>query len=505
MMGIAVRPSPKSPPPMRSLFSPRLLPAIALQTGSLLLLAASAAHAASSTYIGNGTGMSTYSTPAIWDNGVPGLATGTANATPTATQQNFDIATFDSGTVTQAQAITFAQNYSLGGFNFLAGSAAYTFGSATTLRFYFNTGGSVLMNAGATNSESLGRTGMIVGAGGGTSTTYENDSTTATAIMATSSFSNGNSGSGTVILTGTNTGANTFANSGNAISDGSSPLSFIKNGTGTWIIDGQSTANTFTGGVTINNGTLRIGSGAGGATNGPTALGTGTLTINGGTLTSNSSTARTVANPLVLGASASFGDAVQTGAINLTNAVVTLAANTTLTANQATTVSGAIGDGSTGSGFGLTKGGTATLTLSGQSTYRGGTTVTAGILSATTNGALGTGNVTITGGILSLTATVTNAIADSAILSLAGGGVAGQADTGAIELLGTTTETVKSLILNGVTQQPGVYNSTTSSDFITGTGSITVMAVPEPSTWACGLLGLAFLARLGLKKRASVV
>ena len=71
----------------------------------------------------------------------------------------------------------------------------------------------------------------------------------------------GAAGTTTLTLAGTNTGANTISG---IIADGSATqLAVSKTGTGTWFLAG---ANTYTGGTTVNGGTLNI--------NGDSAFGT---------------------------------------------------------------------------------------------------------------------------------------------------------------------------------------------------------------------------------------
>jgi autotransporter-associated beta strand protein len=143
------------------------------------------------------------------------------------------------------------------------------------------------------------------------------------------------------------------------------------------------------------------------------------------------------------------------------------------------------------------------LILSGSNTYAGGTLVAGGILQVKgTNATLGTGNVTVDNATspnsiarLQILAGVSNAIADSATLSLKGGGTAGVADQNFIFLDTGVNEVVAGLVLNGATQAFGTYGSSASSatfqndEFFSGTGIITVAPVPEPAgiLLVCGL------------------
>ena len=160
---------------------------------------------------------------------------------------------------------------------------------------------------------------------------------------------------------------------GGIISDGVTANSITKNGTGVLTLNG---ANLFTGGVTLNAGTLQIGS--------ATALGNndGILTINGGSLAANVATTLANNNPQVWNGSFSFRPSIPgaTGfALNMGTGDVTLGGNVTVTAiNSALTEGGAIGDGT--NTYGVTwvagyNGYQPTITLNGTSTYSGPTVV----------------------------------------------------------------------------------------------------------------------------------
>jgi autotransporter-associated beta strand protein len=130
-----------------------------------------------------------------------------------------------------------------------------------------------------------------------------------------------------------------------------------------------SASNSYGGGTTLNAGTLLLG--------GSNSLGSssGALTVNGGTLDLGGAT-------MSVGTLSGTGGTIALGGGGLT---------TTMTSNQ--TFSGAIG----GTG-GFTKGGGSVLTLAGQSTYTGLTTVSEGTLqigSGGTAGLLGSGTVAL--------------------------------------------------------------------------------------------------------------
>jgi autotransporter-associated beta strand protein len=174
-------------------------------------------------------------------------------------------------------------------------------------------------------------------------------------------------------------------------------ITLSKTGGGILTLSG---ANTYSGGTTLNSGTLQLGSSSTGSiTSGP--VGTGTLTLNAGTLSSDSTTARSIANPITFGGDVTFGTSTNFGALTLSGAG-TLTDNRTLTFIADVTYSGNIGE--SGGPRSLTKAGTGTLILSGINTYSGGTTLSDGLLQLNSSSALGSssGSLTVNGGILDL-------------------------------------------------------------------------------------------------------
>jgi autotransporter-associated beta strand protein len=160
-----------------------------------------------------------------------------------------------------------------------------------------------------------------------------------------------------------------------------------------------------------------------------------------------------------------------------------------------------IGDPITGVGQ-ATKIGPGQMLITNANTYSGGTVVSGGSLVVghadainngfgfyvATDGTLGSGNVTVNDNgidftyleIQSTLATV-NVIADTATLSLAGGGIVGSPDEGYALLDAGINETVGGLILGGVAQTtPGTYGSSfsgamfTNDEYFNGFGLITL-------------------------------
>ena len=196
--------------------------------------------------------------------------------------------------------------------------------------------------------------------------------------------------------------------------------SLTKTGSGTLTLNG---VNTYTGGTTIDAGTLSISSTAN------LGDGSGTLSFNGGTLetTKELTTARDIA--------------------------LKAGGGTFQTASQLT-VAGTI----SGSGT-LAKTGSGTLMLSGNNTYKGGTTIDAGTLSisSTTNLGDGSGTLTFDGGTLETTTALTTA---RDITLKAGGGTLHNAShltvSGTISGAGSLTKTGSgTLTLEGINTYSG--------------------------------------------------
>lgn len=190
-------------------------------------------------------------------------------------------------------------------------------------------------------------------------------------------------GSGSVTLGAGNltTGGNDTSTEFSGVISGTGGI--VKEGTGIFTLSG---VNTYTGGTTINEGTVAI-------TNDNNLGGpAGPLTFDGGTL--------------------------------LTNAGITSARDVTLNAGGGTIDTNGFDSIFSGifSGVGgLTKEGLGTLTLSGANTHMGGTTINEGILSIGTDANLGdpAGPLTFDGGTLLTTGNVTSA---RAVVLNAGGG-----------------------------------------------------------------------------------
>jgi autotransporter-associated beta strand protein len=149
--------------------------------------------------------------------------------------------------------------------------------------------------------------------------------------------------------------------------------------------------NSFSGNVVLAAGTLNLNTG--------TALGTGALNITGGNLGNSAGIAVTLTNTNSESWNGNF-DFVGPNDLNLGLGGIALVGNRTVNLLGANlTTGGSI----SGTGFGLTVGGNAILTLNGTNTYTGTTTLNGGTLILNNNNALvASGNVNVAGGELSL-------------------------------------------------------------------------------------------------------
>lgn len=210
----------------------------------------------------------------------------------------------------------------------------------------------------------------------------------------------GNSGSGITVASG-------VTGTINSILGGSAGVT--KNGLGTLVLGGS---NTYTGGLTINDGTVRAASSGAFNASAPQAVAFGAgapstarLQLNGnsatiGALSSNA----TPGSPVVENASAG-------------------AATLTVSQTVNSTYAGLIQDGSGGGALGLVKTGGGALTLGGNNTYTGATAVSGGSLFVNGNHSAATGAVSVaSGAVLGGGGTVGGATTIASGGTLTGGG-----------------------------------------------------------------------------------
>jgi autotransporter-associated beta strand protein len=257
----------------------------------------------------------------------------------------------------------------------IAANGTIDFGSTT------NTGTLIYTGSGETTDRVINLAGTT---GGGT---IENDGSGA--LTFSSNLTATGAGSKTFTLQGSNTGSNTI--SGIIVDNsGSNTTALTKAGAGNWVLSG---VNTYTGGTTINAGTLQLGNansspgGALGTTTGASvtfgAGSTGKLQLNGNATTIiDLNTNATVGTPII-----------ENGSSTATAILTVNTANTD-------TYAGLLQDGSTKS-LGLTKSGSGTLILTGLTNSQTGiTNINGGILRASDITTYAAGNQTITSSIL---------------------------------------------------------------------------------------------------------
>jgi fibronectin-binding autotransporter adhesin len=310
------------------------------------------------------------------------LGAGTLNITTTGNTWS-GATTIDGGILKVAGLANINTNSSIG-----KGSVA---GSAADLVF----GGGTLQYTGS-SATSTNRLFTIGDANALTATLDASGTGTGTiSFISTGALGFGGSGARILTLTGTNTGNNTFAPS---VANGTGgATSLIKSSTGTWALAGN---NSYSGGTTLNAGQLNI--------NSATALGTGTFTIAGvSVIDSTVSPFGPLTNNNAQNWNADFTFA-GSNSLDLGNGAVSMSASrqVTVSANNLT-VGGAI----SGSTFGLTKAGAGNLTLNGNSSYSGATTINAGTITVNKladgglNSSIGSStnaasNLVINGGVL---------------------------------------------------------------------------------------------------------
>ena len=233
--------------------------------------------------------------------------------------------------------------------------------------------GSLGMTAGSIGAASSSDPGLTLGVGNGITTNACPNSAVISAPLNLN-------GSAQPFNIAQGTGSTDLQISG-VVSNGA----IVKTGSGSLLL---SAANTFTGGITFNGGTLIVGNNS--------ALGIGTVVMNSGSLLAQNSNSYTLSNAITTGTNVTFGS---TGSGTLTlDGAVTLTGNDQFNMNSGTTVfAGPILDG--GHGYGVTVSGTGTMQLSGVETFLGTMTVTSGLVRiANANALAATGGVTVSAG-----------------------------------------------------------------------------------------------------------
>jgi autotransporter-associated beta strand protein len=290
--------------------------------------------------------------------------------------------------------------------------------------------------------------------------------------------------------------------------------SLTKLGTGSLIL---ATANSYSGGTVLSEGTLRLGH--------ANAAGSGTITQTTNNSTLQINTGGTVANAMSIFNIQTLQTVTLSGNKTLNNANYNVASGTT------TTESGVL----TGSG-GITKQGTGALIVTASNSFTGAVDVQAGLLnlnSATGGAAASTASVTVATNA-TLLISVSDQVNNSASVTLSGGTI--QRASGVSEVFGSLNLTESSFLdfsggtagtitFSGITYTPSALRALDIANFnqgsmlvfqttnnlsmtgftFSGTGgfgsssfngsTFTITAIPEPSTLlASGALLIALVA-----------
>jgi fibronectin-binding autotransporter adhesin len=402
----------------------------------------------------------------------------------------------------------------------LAGNGTVSLGSGT-----LTTGGD---NSSTTFSGAIGGTGGVTKVGAG-------------AFVLTGS--NGYSGSTTI-----NGGTLSIANNGN-IGSGSLALGGgTLNTTASMVLSRATTLNAGTNSFNVASGTTLEITGAINGSGGLTvAVGTGALKLTGtkafgGGVTMNSGVVQVAADDSLgtAGTALAFGGGTLNSTTSFTsNRPITLNAGTnTFDVNSATTLTEQGDIGGTG---GFVKQGAGTLILSGANSYSGPTTVSAGILQASSSAALGSNSAVTVNGTLdlnnnniavgSLTGAGTVTLG-SGVLTLGGdnttssfsgsiGGSGGVTKTGSgtFTLGGTNNYTGATTINSGTLAAGadqnlgtgnlriasgttfasiGTFANSRATELIGGVGTIEVVGSPTTLTLNSGIIGAGDLFKSGV-------
>ncbi len=373
------------------------------------------------------------------------------------------------------------------------GSITFNNTTATTIGIPNGTGGPLIFNNGGTPA-------TITTTGTGTG----NNTISATMVFTDSVIANVN-----------NTNASSSAGSLNLTGAISGPGGFTKAGDGTATFG--TNPKTYTGATVLNGGRMRISLIGAPAASSSFTVNSGAqldLIAGAGVLNLGTNLLNLNGTGAITGPTAAFPGAIRVENVASTiNNATTVLQSDTLVHVQGLAGSLVFSNTITGPGK-LTftapnsDANQGQLVLNAANTYSGGTLVNGGNLVVTNAGTLGTGDVTVDNALspisvakLTLASGVVNAIADTATLSLAGGGAPGVADQGFADLGAGINEIVGGLTLAGLIQAPGTYGSTASgavnqnNEFFAGSGIITV--VPEPSVIALAAVGglMTLLAR----------
>jgi autotransporter-associated beta strand protein len=253
---------------------------------------------------------------------------------------------------------------------------------------------------------------------------------------------------------------------------GTGPLTLVGGGT----LNLGGTANSWTGGTIINNGTVVVNAGSSLSSSvGPLTMASSTgPTFGGGTTNITTSTGLTLnVNQTVGSLSASFqassGTASNSIKINGVNLNIIQTVNGSFSPGAVPTLSSTIADGTVAGGsISLDAASTATLTFNGANTYTGGTVLHAGTLLVNNPSGSGTGSGPVT---VDAAATLGGGGTIAGTVNVNGGTLLPGTNVGGAHLAGTFT--LGGLNLNGGTLDFNLNTPGSSDQIKLGSGNVT--------------------------------
>lgn len=341
---------------------------VALSLLGSLALGSSKAQAADGTWTLNGNGNWNSTTPAPWAGG--NIASGVGSN-----------AYFNTIDITANTTVTLTENLTIGNLYFGdTGSSVQNWNlvrtGAAELTLQTSSGGPLITidNGTTTISAALAGNQGFTKAGSGTLILSGNNTLTGAItvnagtldIWSASTSNNINLAAGTVLAVSNPTTGGITTISGNITGSGRINKT---NSSSTLVLTGDS---TFTGGTTLSDGIIAVGSGL---NNG---IGTGTLTLNRGALLATDNNARTFANTIAMGGSTTLRFGATEGATTgLGDLTFTSTANTSLGSDKTFTINNSTRVTFKNSWFGnpgwnINKAGTGTLVLDGNITGANG-------------------------------------------------------------------------------------------------------------------------------------
>ena len=416
-----------------------------------------------------GTGMTTLSGSNITYTGATNVSSGTLTLQNT-TAFGSAIAVGANGTLNLVNTATgFAARATIAG-NAITGSGVISVNNSGTgigggwvrvnTATAMNFNGTINIYSGVFGTDSAGGAAVITGSAtvnvfsGGVFTNHSSASVTIGALNGVGNVTPAQTGNGTYNLTlgaGNATGSFSGILHGNnsVTTDGTIEagyLSLTKIGTGTQVLSGS---NTYSAGTTVSGGTLVAANNA--------ALGAGSVTLSP---TAAATLDFTSGAPSILSLAS---NGAGTSTVVLGNGLASTATTLTVNNTAATTFGGLIGDLGPSATGALVMNGTGTLTLSGTSSYTGGTTINAGglVFSSTaavpqsgtilinSGGAAGAGGTatansvlvrtsTASAGVLAITAANNETLIFANYPSLSLGSIGGNTFGGTLTPAGTT-------------------------------------------------------------------